>query len=152
MRKLFAAAIVLTALGAAGYGHADPVPLTGTIALGNASQTAGEGGITENGAPCELGSELNGLDGVWLDVSGLEGLDAVLTFSGENAAVSDADVYFYSAECSKLEDDSMAQNFIAAGRAPFETNVESGSIPEDAAFAIVNGFFGANISFTLTVG
>lgn len=147
MRKVIAFAIVASALGAAVLGHADePLVLEGTIEIG----TLGENS-TQADAACDPSSDANGFDGVWFAAAGQDGRDALLEYSGDNASVSDADVYFYDESCAQIEDDSMAQNFIALGRSPFETNVEAGSVPEGTAFIFVSGFFGVDIHFSLTI-
>lgn len=149
MRRVLCCALLLGAFGAMGVGRADPTTLSGTIPVGNPAQTAGAGGLTENLSPCDPAGAA--IDGIWFDIAGHEGDAAVLTLTGPNAAASDADAYFYTAECARIAYTAMAQQFIGLGAGPFVTNTETGTVPEGAAFAIVNGFFGASIGFELTL-
>lgn len=144
MRKLLATTIVIAALASAGIGHADPTVLSGSIELG----TLGVVGETRATGACDPASDANGFDGVWFAIDGLDGAAAELDL-GE--ATSDADVYFFNAECTQIDYTDMASNFIAAGAGPFTTNTETGEVPEGSAFVLVEGFFGVGITFTLTL-
>ncbi|HEX9712735.1 MAG TPA: hypothetical protein VGB52_09325 [Actinomycetota bacterium] len=144
MRKLLAATVVVAALASAGVGHADPVVLEGSIQLG----TLGVLGESRASAACDPAGDGNGFDGVWFALDALDGAAAELTL-GE--ATSDADVYFFDAECTQIDYTAMAVNFIAAGAGPFTTNTETGEVPEGSAYVLVEGFFGVGITFTLTL-
>lgn len=143
MRRLLATTVLLAALGVTGIGHADDLVLTGTIQLG----TLGEVGYSQDGAACDPAAADNGVDGVWFAVADHAGDDAELTIPDR---YNDADVYFYKEDCTRIADASMAQQFIAAA-GPVSTNTEKGKVPADTAFVLVNGFFGADIDFTLTI-
>jgi len=145
MRKLLASATMIAVAGITGAGitQEEPVVLTGTIGVGNPVL-----GVTEVGGACDPSSPLQGLDGMWFPIAGHDGWSATLDLP---AAESDADVYFYDAECGSIDYDDMAQNFMALGIDPFLDNTEQGTVPAGAAFAVVIGYAGVNISFTLTI-
>lgn len=102
--------------------------------------------LTEILAACDPASPLNGVDGIWYDITGFGGHTAILT-PGEDT--TDVDAWFYTADCTFIDDDSMAQEFIP----PFsETGgVEAAAVSFDAAFLVVDLFFGAGGTFTLTI-
>lgn len=151
MRKLLAAAVVLAAIGTTGIGQAEePIVLEGAIQIG----TVGEVGLTRSDA-CNTESADQGFDGYWLsvaddiqEVESVDGFDAVLTV-GE--PYNDADVFFFDVDCIEIAYDDMAQNFIAADPPAFEGNAEMGVVPTDTAFILVEGFFGLQMSFALTL-
>lgn len=147
-RALTLAAIVSLLLVASalpgGAGHA-VFSEDGTIAAPNPSSPF-TGGATEKLAACDPASPLNGVDGIWYDITGFGGHTAILT-PGEDT--TDVDAWFYTADCDFIDDDSMAQEFIP----PFsETGgVEAAAVSFDAAFLVVDLFFGAGGTFTLTI-
>jgi hypothetical protein len=144
MRKLLASAALIALGTATGPVTAqEPVSLSGTITLGQPGI-----GITETVGECDTASDVQGLDGMWFAIEGHDAWSGRLELP---AAETDADVYFYDAECSYIDYSDMAQNFIALGVEPVADNSEVGTVPEGAAFAVVNGFVGSQISFTLTL-
>lgn len=147
MRKLLAAAL-LAALGATGVGHAeDSIVLDGSIQVG----TLGVGALTRADA-CNPGSADQGVDGHWFavadidEVQSIDGFDAVLTV-GE--PYNDADVFFFDVDCNEIAYDDMAQNFITVPGVG--ENGEVGVVPADTAFILVEGYFGLQMTFRLTL-
>lgn len=110
---------------------------TGEILVGNPS-TGVIGGVTELAAPCDTGSDLNGFDGQWHDISGFSDHAFVL----DPADTLDADVWFYNASCGFISNSTGAQAFIGAN--------ENGTVPENATFAVVDGFVGTG-SYKLSI-
>jgi hypothetical protein len=94
-------------------------------------------GVVEIAAPCDPGDEINGFDGIWFDIAGFGGHNAVLGTS----PLSDFDVHFYDADCAFIDDTSMAEEGLG--------QPEDSVVPDDAAFVVVNQFSGAGGRFTL---
>lgn len=97
------------------------------------------GGATEILAACDPAAAENGIDGVWYDITGFGDHTATLTPD----ANSDFDAYWYDDTCTWIDDSGMAQGFVGA--------VETAPVPANAKWVIVDYFFGANGTFTLSI-
>ncbi len=109
----------------------------GTITVGHPATGVGVG-VTELAAACDPGSDLNGVDGHWYEVSTYASGTFVLTM----AETLDADVWFYDANCTLIDHGEGAQGILGV--------TEIGTVPADADHAIVNGYMGTG-SFVLTL-
>lgn len=141
MRKsILAVAGVIAAFGATA--HADATVLaSGTIAVGNPLGLA-TGGVSEMFGACTDDTTFNGIDGIPFVVP-VEVLNTGATLATSGAAAIDADVYWYDAACALVDDYSMA----VTGEAD-----EAGTVPDTAAFGIVDLIIGADATITLTAG
>lgn len=131
--------IVLTALSLLTVvaGTATAAVHQGTILAGNPVSSIGAG-PTEVVFECDEGAPTTGVDAQWFNVAG-EGTQFELIMDPG----LDADVYFYDAGCSWLDDGGDG----AEGGAGV---TETGDLPTGTAYAIVVGAFGSG-AFTLTV-
>lgn len=130
-----AAALLLGSLLVLPTAVAASTTFSGTITAGHPATGVGVG-VTELGAACDTEADLNGVDGHWFDVAAYDGWTFVLTMD----ATLDADVWFYDASCTPIDDGSGAKGIIGVQ--------ETGKVPSNAAYAIVNGYAGTG-SFTL---
>lgn len=108
----------------------------GAILLGNPT-TAVTRGVSEAAADCQPGSPANGVDGVWHRVDEFAGGTFTLTME----STLDADLYFYTLDCTSINDKR-------DGAEALMGFAETGDVPPDAGYAIVNGFVGSG-SYTL---
>lgn len=138
MRAQRAATLVLMAmLCVPGLGRAGTT-IIGTAQIGNPAST-NTIGIVEALAPCNAADDMNGLDGVWLEVSVHAGRNAVLAMT----TLNDFDLRFYDAECAPIDYAVMGEQGMG--------QPEVGTIPAEAAFVIVNHFSGHEGRFELTI-
>ncbi|PSG98256.1 hypothetical protein BRD56_01290 [Thermoplasmatales archaeon SW_10_69_26] len=135
---LLAAASLLTMAPAAVAGHGETFEEDGEILLGQPGTNAGVG-VTELGAACDTESELNGVDGQWYAIDGFDDHDFELTMDD----TLDVDMYFYTTECEFIDDGF-------DGAEAFLGGTEDGTVPSEAAFAVVDGFAGTG-DFTLSI-
>lgn len=127
-----------------------PATASATPKKGNTTQTFSEsgtiqvpapqsqyiGGITENFASCSVDENFQGVDGWWIQLpSWAPGAQAQMT-----STAIDMDVWFYDSNCRWIGDYVMATP---------EPN-EEGTIPADAAWAIVYLYTGQDADFTFT--
>ena len=126
---------------APGFARADE-PITGSILVGNPGTQFG--GVSETAAPCLPGDDLDGIDGAWVELpEDAGGKVLTVTATDDMAALQDLDVYFYGAGCEYMADTAL--NAEGSGVA------ETGEVPAEATFAIVDLFTGANATFSLTL-
>jgi hypothetical protein len=131
---LLAAASLLTMAPAAVAGHGETFDEDGEILVGQPGA-----GVTERGAACDTESGLNGVDGQWYAIDGFGDHDFELTMDD----TLDVDLYFYTAGCDFVNAD-------ADGAEAFLGGTEDGTVPSEAAFAVVDGFAGTG-GFTLSI-
>lgn len=170
MRRLVVLSLfVALGMSPAGFAqHQEAIAATGTI-KGPAPVSWLFYGLTESQNPCgepspDLG-DLQGLDGWWIPLPVDEDGDSLLTghaatLTTTSPTAVDVDVWFYDAGCSLLLDDpgsySMASHpwgtgLPGSGGEQNATPNEQGTIPEFAAWAIVDLTAGANVTFTFSV-
>jgi hypothetical protein len=141
MKKMIAAAMLAAFAVAPMTAQAEDVVMAeGMILVGNPNGAV-LGGASEILEACNFGTgEFQGIDGIAfeVDVPAL-GKNAALATSG--AAAIDADVYWYDSACGLIEDYSMAE----LGSAN-----ESGTVPLDAAYGVIDLIVGANADVRLT--
>lgn len=141
MRKVLLA-VALVVLAAPPVAADGGFTVEGTLAVGNPVSKA-IGGLTEFLAPCDPSDpDLQGLDGFWIALPA----EVTETAASMTSDGVDTDVWFYDANCSLLlggESEAMATDLTAN---------ENGTVPADAAYAIVDLAVGANASFTFTAG
>lgn len=143
MKKILVAAMLAGSLIGTQVSQAHTTTHPGSIAVGNPA-TAFTGGVTEIGAACDTSSPLNGVDGVWVDITAHIGTHtATVVPTGANAAVQDLDLWFYTASCGFINVGVGAANGFGAS--------ESATIPGGTGFIIVDLFAGAAATYTLTV-
>lgn len=120
--------------------HAETVTLAeGDILIGNPNGLA-LGGISEIIEACGGSGEANGIDGLAFDVPA-EALLRPATLVTSGGLGIDADVYWYDSACGLLEEYDMAN----LGEAN-----ESGIVPADAAYGVVDLIIGAAVNVKLT--
>jgi len=140
MLKRFAAACaVATIVAGPMSATAGDGPIAGSILIGH-PLTGVTGGVTEIAGACDPASPFQGVDGHWVQLAGQTQADLVQT---ANADISDLDIYFYTAECGFVAGASLATDAIGGG--------ESGPIPAEAGYLIVDAFIGAGAGFDLTL-
>lgn len=116
----------------------------GTISYGN-PLNRNIGGVTEIVTPCDPQGGLQGFDGWWIKLpSGSVGKQAALKSSGV-----DTNVYFYDGSGCGFVSNSDDPN--ALGMATDLTPDEQGTIPNGAAWAIVDLIVGYEATFTFSV-
>jgi hypothetical protein len=126
---------ILPATGRATGG--ETLTVTGSILVGHPATSITT--ITERLTSCDPIGRGNGLDGAWVDLLSFQNREATLSV----APTLDADVYFYTRECSFISGTDMALNGLGGD--------EIGTTPADAGFALVAGFLGTG-TFTLVIG
>lgn len=140
MKKLIGAAM-LAAITVAPMAQANEVVLAeGTILIGNPGGLL-PGGVSEILEGCGFGTgEFNNIDGIAFVVPG-EALNraATLTITGQFGV--DADVYWYTAACGLVDDFTMANTLQAN---------ETGVVPADAAYGVIDLIVGADVDALLT--
>lgn len=109
--------------------------------------------ITNQFARCDPDSDLNGLDGVWYDIDGFGGHQATLTMDPDSLF----EVHWYDESCRFTYTGGLDSPWLCAGLCVSGDPRELGKtvtavVPEDARFAIVDLYYGANAAFTLTIG
>lgn len=115
-------------------------PRSGHIVAGHPA-TWFVGGVTEIVAPCEENSTFDGIDGVWFNISGSDGLELILIPD----LTLDADAWFYDAGCDLLDGEIGVLDEGLIG-VPV-----SGFVPSGAAWVIIDGFAGSgNFEFTIS--
>lgn len=135
--------LALALVSVSGLGTADPVTRTQTA---SGSILLGHPGTLALGANEFVGpSDLDGIDGAWiaLDVTatGIEQVDLTFSSASLAAGLEDLDVIFYDADFGYLsQPDCLTDN----------AGYESCLAPAGAAFAVVNGFTGVQVDYTLT--
>ncbi|MFP5224056.1 MAG: hypothetical protein ACLGH3_00640 [Actinomycetota bacterium] len=141
MKKMLAAAMLAAFAAAPMAAQAEPVVLAeGNILVGNPNGAV-TGGVTEILEACNFGTgELQGVDGIAFEVP-VEALNRPAALATSGAAAIDVDVYWYDSACGLIEDFSMG----TLGEAN-----ESGTVPADAAYGVVNLIIGADADVRLT--
>ncbi len=155
MKRAILACLVAATVAIPGFAHAaGPKTFSGTILVGD-PVTSVTGGVSEtgrtlnptgSGPDCVSAQPTDGVDGLFFDVSDYAGQAAVLADVNDSAGVNDLDVWFYDATCSVIG------SYAAMATDPAPGVGETGVVPDNAAYAVVDLFAGANASFTLTVG
>lgn len=102
------------------------------------------GGVTENdlAVNCEYPPESQGVDGWVFQLPDGFVVPAPFTVTGTSDAAYDLDVFFYDAECAFLSGTGVAT----------ENPDESGEVPGEAKYIVVDQFIGANTHVVLCVG
>lgn len=135
---LMVAVSLFTMVPAASASHDETFEEDGEILAGQPGTGLGVG-AAELGAACDTDSDLNGVDGQWHNITGFAEHEFELTMDD----TLDVDVFFYDADCSWINADS-------TGAEGFVGQTEDGTVPANAAFAVVNGWAGTG-SYTLTI-
>lgn len=109
--------------------------------------------ITNQFARCDPESDLNGLDGVWYDIAGFGGHTATLTMDPHALF----EVHWYDERCRFTYTGGLDSPWLCAGVCVSGDPRELGKtvtavVPDDARFAIVDLYYGADATFTLTIG
>lgn len=107
--------------------------------------------ITNQFARCDPESDLNGLDGVWYDIEGFGGNQATLTMDPDSLF----EVHWYDESCTYTG--ALESPWLCVAVCLTEDPREMGetvtaTVPEDARYAIVDLYYGADATFTLTIG
>lgn len=109
--------------------------------------------ITNQFARCDPDSELNGLDGIWYDIDGFGGHTATLTMDPDALFK----VHWYDESCKFTYTGDLESPWLCVGVCVSEDprdlgKTVTGAVPEDARYAIVDLYYGADATFTLTIG
>lgn len=163
VHRLAAAAAALAA--AAGFALAAAAPaaaehgrftVTDTVKVGNPGVvTYGlwtPAHITNQFARCDPDSELNELDGVWYDIDGFGGHTATLTMDPDSLFK----VHWYDESCTYTYTGDLERPWLCVGLCVSGDPRELGEtvtaeVPADARYAIVDLYYGADATFTLTI-
>lgn len=107
----------------------------GSVLVGHPA-TFVAGGVSENlGCPAGGDARFDGIDGAWFAIP-----ETTASIIIDPSATLDADGFFYTADCSFIEEVTLAQAGLGSQ--------ERGNVPEGAAFVVVDGFVGTG-SFTI---
>lgn len=156
------AAAAVAAIAAAGFAVSTAAPAgadhgeftaTGTVEVGNPRHAGalyygvGIGGprVTRALAPCDPTSDYNGVDGYWVDIEGFGGHEATLTMDPD----AQFDIAFRNETCTWTGVPKPWPGPIVLPLRLGETVTVT--VPEDARYAIVDLFYGADATFTLTI-
>jgi len=139
--RVIVVALAVLALVAPTVGAEHPHREESGTLVGNPTTGVADASLAETLAPCQPDGLGEGVDGDWYEIEHF----ATHDFRLEPAPALDADLWFYTEDCTEIDDDTDGARGLLG-------ETETGDVPYDARYVVVTGFLGAGTyELTLTL-